>query len=130
VAAFGLFLGEVLMPERGVPAGRAAMTAAQEAGIQSVVDTLLARYGVDRNTIRSRRVATVNKKLARQEQRVPVSREFPSLVFNDELKRMLDAVGASVVATERSTDNSVTMHIVCNRFTVRSIIFSLRPPGG
>lgn len=129
VAAFGLFLAEVLMPGSGISVGRAAISSSQEAGIQTVVDTMFARYNIDRSKVRSWRVSTVGKRMARQEERVPVSREFLSLAFNYELKRMLENVGASVVATERSTDNSVTMHIVCNRLTVRSLVFTLQAPG-
>jgi hypothetical protein len=128
VAAFGLFLAEVLMPEGVVSGMRSAISSAQEAGIQTAVDSMFVRYSIDRSKVRSWRVSTVDRRMARQEQRVPVSREFPSLVFNYELKRMMENVGASVVATERSTDNSVTMHIVCNRLTVRSITFTLELP--
>jgi hypothetical protein len=94
-------------------------------GVQSIVDTMLQRYGIPRSSVRTWNVLSLDRKPVRVAQQVEVSRDFPSLVFNDQLQRMLEGIEAHVFATERSKDNIVTMHIVRRGQTIRSIAFSL-----
>ncbi|MBM2845902.1 MAG: hypothetical protein HW407_1214, partial [Bacteroidetes bacterium] len=46
-----------------------------------------------------------------------------SLDFNLDLSRELDRYNARVVATERTKESSVTIHIVVNGKTIESISF-------
>jgi hypothetical protein len=102
-----------------------AIPPAVNAGVQSIVDTMLQRYGIPRSSVRTWNVLSVDKKPLRAVQQIEVSRDFPSLIFNDQLQRMLEPIAAHVFATERSRDNIVTMHIVHRGQTIRSIAFSL-----
>jgi hypothetical protein len=106
----------------GAP-GRKLAAGGEQAAFQEVVDTLLGRHGIPKSAVRTWRVLSVDKKPIRLEQRVAVPREFPSLVFNAELNQRLAPLGAHVVATERTREQTVTMHIVQGGMTVRSIAF-------
>jgi hypothetical protein len=103
----------------------AQLPPALSAGVQSIVDTMLQRYGIPRSSVRTWNVLSVDRKPLRVAQQIEVSRNFPSLIFNDQLQRMLEGIEARVFATERSRDNIVTMHIVRRGQTIRSIAFSL-----
>jgi len=96
------------------------------AGIQEVVDTLFGRYGVDRTAVKTWRVTMPDKTPLRMEQRIPVPSNFPSLVFNHDLNRRLAPFGAHVIATERTKENTITMHIVTSGTTIRSMAFVLQ----
>jgi hypothetical protein len=125
-----LFVGDRFVggPERG-GRGFAFVPVREQAGIEEVVDTLLARHGIPQSAVRTWRVLSLDKKPIRLEQRIMVSREFLSLVFNGELNIMLAPFGAHVVGTERTRENTVTMHIVWAGTTVRSMAFVLSPDG-
>jgi len=103
----------------------ASISPAASGGIQAAVDSMLRRHGISRSAVRTWNVLSLEKKVLRVAQQIEVPRDFPSLVFNDQLQRMLEPVEAHVVATERLKDNSVTMHIVCGGRTVRSLVFTL-----
>jgi hypothetical protein len=122
-AALLLFL-DVQSPPRA-QSRSASFSPAASGGIQAAVDSMLRRYGISRSAVRTWNVLSREKKVVRVAQQIEVSRDFPSLVFNDQLQRMLEPVEAHVVATERLKDNSVTMHIVCGGRTVRSLVFAL-----
>jgi hypothetical protein len=83
------------------------------------------RYGISRSSVRTWNVLSADRKPLRVVQQIRVSREFPSLIFNDQLQRLLEPVEARVFATERSRENIVTMHIVHHGQTLRSLAFSM-----
>lgn len=123
-AALILFLVERLVTPVAAGAPAAAIAAGTEqAAFQEAIDTLLIRHGVAPRSVRTWRVLSIDKQPIRLEQRVAVPREFRSLVFNAELTELLGPLGAHVVATERTREQSVTMHIVHQGMTVRSIAF-------
>jgi hypothetical protein len=116
-----LFLDLLLQspaPVRSYP-----LSSSMAASVQEAIDTLFDRYGIERSGIKTWRILSAAKKPVRVEQRIPVTKEFPSLVFNFELQRMLQPLGAQVFATERSKDNIVTMHVIHGGLTVRSMAF-------
>lgn len=92
-----------------------------DAMLAAAVDTALARYGVDRSGVKTWRAMAAGRPTGRVESRAPVSPEFLSLQFNHDLNVMLEQLEARVIATERTRENSVTMHIVRGGTTVRSI---------
>ena len=108
----------VLMAE-----ARPQLSASLNERTQAVVDTMFGRYGISRASVRTWNVLSVEKKPMRVAQQIQVPREFPSLIFNDQLQRLLEPMGARVFATERSKDNIVTMHIVHHGQTIRSLAF-------
>jgi hypothetical protein len=100
-------------------AGRSA----KEAAITAAVDSLYALYGVDVSHIRSWKATAGGGRTGRTEVKIPVEPGFRSLEFNHALATACAPLGAGVVATERSKENSVTMHIVLGGTTVRSLRF-------
>jgi hypothetical protein len=104
---------------------RPQLSASLNDGIQAVVDTMFGRYGIARSSVRMWNVLSAEKKPMRVVQQIQVPREFPSLIFNDQLQRLLEPMEARVFATERSRDNIVTMHIVHHGETIRSLAFSM-----
>jgi hypothetical protein len=123
-AALILFLLERLSaPVSGFTPRLAVGGAEGQPAFQEAIDTLLVRHGIQRSSVRTWRVLSGDKKPLRLEQRVSVPREFRSLIFNYELNRRLEGFGAHVVGTERTKEQTVTMHIVYRGMTVRSIAF-------
>jgi hypothetical protein len=104
-------------------AGYASVAPAELAGMQEAIDTLLARHGIAQASVRTWRVLSPDRKPLRVEQRIAVPREFLSLVFNNELNTILAPFGSHVVGTERTRENTVTLHIVRGGYTVRSMAF-------
>ena len=121
-----LFVGERFVGPRDEQS-LAAVPVGDAAGIQGVIDTLLQRYGVDRAVVKTWRVTTPEKVPVRIEQKIPVRSDFLSLVFNHDLNRRLAPYGAHVIATERTKENTITMHIVRGGMTIRSMAFVLQP---
>jgi hypothetical protein len=97
--------------------------------IGSVVDTLLARYGIEKDAVRAWHAKAAGETIARIEERIQVGRSFLSLNFNHDLDGELARLGAHVVATERSKGNSVVMHLVHQGRTLRSLVFVEDPEG-
>ena len=93
---------------------------------EAIVQRLLTQHGVDLKKLKTRKVASGDKSFVRIEQRVAVPPEFNTLNFNHELSERLADIGASVVATEKSEDKTVTMHIKNNGVIVQSLVFILR----
>jgi hypothetical protein len=121
-----LFFGERFFVPRA-ERSLAAIPPEGAAGIQKVVDALLIRYGVDRASVKTWRVTTPDKTPLRVEQKIPVRSDFLSLVFNHDLNLRLAPYGAHVIATERTKENIITMHIVKDGMTTRSMVFVLQP---
>ena len=96
------------------------------ASINSVVDTLLARFQIDRRSVKSWYVQTPDKRNIRLERRVIVPPDFVSMKFNLDLNRMVSAYGARAVATERTKESTVTMHIIRAKMIVQSIAFVMQ----
>ena len=108
-------------------AARRSATAVNEArgleGIAAAVDTVLRRYGIPPGSVKTWRVSTVDKRFSRVERRINVPPEFISLNFNLDLNRELDRYDARVIATERTKESAVTIHIVLDGKTIESITF-------
>ena len=94
--------------------------------INQSVDTLLDRYEIDRKWVASWNVMSRDRRFIRVERRVYVPPQFISLDFNHDLSRALAKYGARVVATERTKEMSVSMHIILNGMIVESITFVLK----
>jgi len=104
-----------------------AQNRAAEAGIAASVDTMFVRYGIAMSDLKTWRATAGGRPTGRIEQRVSVGPRFLSVEFNHELNLRLGPLGAHVVATEKTRDNIVTMHIVRDGTTVRSIAFVTDP---
>jgi len=124
--AAALGCGALVLSIALTSARRAPRPAGSDAGgaCAAIVDSLLGRYGVDRDGIRTWAAKAGGEPTGRIEEHIPVPASFRSLEFNHALARRLAPLGMSVVATERSRDNAVTMHIVRGGVTIRSLAFA------
>ena len=124
LCAIALTGGEFLTGHRNPRAGDAPMDRRRaEAEIAATVDTLVARYGIDPKRIHTWRATAGGQPTGRIEQRILVGSDFVSLKFNHELLNRLASFAARVVATERTKENIVIMHIVREGKTIRSLVF-------
>lgn len=94
--------------------------------VNEVVDTLLDRFQVDRKWVTSWNVFARDKGFIRQERRVYVPSKFVSLDFNHDLARELAPYGVRVIASERTREMSVSMHMIHERMVIESITFVLK----
>ena len=94
--------------------------------VNEVVDTLLDRFQVDRKWVTSWNVFTRDKRFIRQERRVYVPSKFVSLDFNHDLARGLSPYGVRVIASERTREMSVSMHMIHEGMVIESITFVLK----
>jgi len=94
--------------------------------IDKVIETLLNRFQIDRSKITSRNVQTPDTKLFRVERRVLVSPDFASLRLVQQLNQLVAPFGARAVATERTAENRVTVHVIRDRVIIQSIAFAVQ----
>ena len=107
---------------------RAEIVRSQLPDVNTVVDTLLARYGIPRDRVKTRQVQIPGGKFVRMERRVSVPPEFISVSFNRDLAGMIGHLGAQAIATERTKENTVTMHIRQDGRIIESITFVVVTP--
>ncbi len=91
--------------------------------VEVVIQKLLVRFQIDEKSIRTRKVASGNGKFVRIERRVPVARDFNAMSFNHELNVAVASLGANAIATEKSEDKTVTVHVKKNGVIIESVIF-------
>jgi hypothetical protein len=118
LTAAGLITGEESRPSE-TPAGRKAA----EAGIAAAIDSLCHLYAIDARLVRTWKASAAGEPTGRIEEKIPVDPGFRTLEFNHALAVRIAPFGAGVVATERSKENSVTMHVVRGGATIRSLWF-------
>lgn len=94
--------------------------------IESTVEKLFAQYGIDGKSIKTRKVASGDGTFSRVERRVAVAPVFNTLSFNHDLNIAIVETGATVIATEKTEDKSVTMHIKQDGIILQSIVFTLK----
>ncbi len=102
--------------------------------VETVLDTLFVRHGIEQTWVKTWRVQTPDKRTIRIEKRVFVPPEFVSVVFNQELNRLIMQYGARAVALEHLEESTVTMHIIHDHMIIESVSFvvrrDLRPTDG
>jgi hypothetical protein len=113
----GLITAGRVFPE--TPAGRRSA----EAGIAAAIDSLCHLYAIDARLVRTWKASAAGEPTGRIEEKIPVDPGFRTLEFNHALAVRIAPFGAGVVATERSKENSVTMHVVRGGATIRSLWF-------
>lgn len=97
--------------------------------VEVVIQKLLLRYQIDDKSIKTRKVASGDGKFVRIERRVVVAPEFNAMSFNHELNNAVALLGANAMATEKSEDKTVTVHVKKSGVIVESIIFVVKKPG-
>ena len=120
VAAVLFLLGRSATPG---DADRALMVRNELRPVHILLDSLLREYGVARVNVRSWQVQTPDRRFLRTERRITVPPEFVSVRFNRDLNRALEGTGTRAVATERTRENTVTMHIKDGSTIIESITF-------
>jgi hypothetical protein len=101
--------------------GLASQSARRE--IDAVIDTLLTKYRIEKEWVKSWQVQTPGKGFVRSERRVLVPPEFVSLSFNLDLNKMLSDYGARAIASERTKESIVTMHVVKEGTVLETLSF-------
>ena len=91
--------------------------------VDTIIDTLLDRYQIDRKWVNSWSVWTPEKRFIREERRIYVPPSFISLDFNHDLSRALAKYDVRVVATERMKESTVSMHVLNDGMIIESILF-------
>ena len=94
--------------------------------IETAIQKLLTRYQIDGKSIKSRKVASNNGAFVRIERQIFITPEFNAFNFNHDLNQAVSEFGATAIATEKSEDKSVTMHIKKDGVIVQSIVFLVR----
>lgn len=94
--------------------------------LQTAVRQSLLKHGIDLKSVRTRQVKSSEGTFSRAELRVTVPATFSTLSFNYDLSREVALLGATVVATEKSEDKSVTMHVRKDGVIHQSIIFTIK----
>jgi hypothetical protein len=100
---------------------RARAAAASPEEIARTVDQAVAERRGETAGSRVWKVRFPGTTFTRTEQRVMVPREFDTIEFNHALVMRLAPLGANVVATERTKEATVTMHVVAGGATVYSL---------
>ena len=95
--------------------------------VDGAVNTLLARHGVAPGQVRTWQVNSPRRQEFRIEQRVRVSSDFVSVEFNRALGDMLTPYDIRVSATERTREQTVTMHLVHQGAVIRTVTFVTDP---
>ncbi|MER3524319.1 MAG: hypothetical protein C4326_09695 [Ignavibacteria bacterium] len=95
--------------------------------IEAVVDRALRAHRIEPRAVKTRRVTVGNQGMVRVERRVAVSTSFNPLALQHDLSSALEPLGASVIATERSIDKSVAMHIKKDGMIIESLAFVPTP---
>ncbi len=93
------------------------------ADLEEVLDTLFVQHGIDIRSIKRRSVKGPDKTLLRSEKTIAVASSFISVNFNRDLSEAMQLRGLTVVATEKTRESKVTMHIKDDDMIVQSITF-------
>lgn len=94
--------------------------------VNLIIDSLLGCYQIDPKWIKSWNVLTPDKKFIREEHSIFVPSDFISLDFNHDLSRELAKYDVQVVATERTKESTVSMHIISNKMVIESLSFVVK----
>jgi hypothetical protein len=97
------------------------------AAMDAAVDSLLQEFHVDPRSVRTRQIRIEGNDAIRQERHVHVSPDFVSLEFNRTLGRVMERYGAHVIATERSREGKVLLHILYRGTIVRTLVLTYEP---
>jgi hypothetical protein len=122
-----LFLVEKYTPTAGVNPSTNAGSGLIVEKVHTMVDSLLARHQIRNEWVKTWQVRTPGKKFIRSKRRVFVPPKFVSLNFNLDLNRSLSQYGVHAVATERTKESTVTIHIMMGGHIVESISFVMKP---
>ena len=132
--ASGLALCALFLTAAEIAGGGSARTVtpgarrAADGAVTAAIDSLCPLFGIDKSLARTWKATAAGIPTGRIEEKIPVPPSFRSLEFNHALALRIAPFGAGIVATERSKENSVTMHVVCGGTTIRSLWFV--PDGG
>ena len=122
-----LFLVERYTPTAGVNPSTNAGADSLVDMVHAMVDSLLPRHQIRKEWVKTWQVRTPGRKFVRSERRVFVPPKFISLNFNLDLNRSLSKYGVHAVATERTKESTVTIHIMMGGHIVESISFVMKP---
>lgn len=91
--------------------------------MEAVLDSVLRRHGITRDQVRTWQVRTPDRRFLRTERRITVPPDFVSVQFNRDLNQALDGTDIRAAATERTRENTVTVHLKKGATIIESITF-------
>ena len=100
--------------------------AVTQASVDREIDSVLVRFGIEREWVHKRKIALANSTDSRIERRVMIPPTIPSVQMNIALNTMARRYNGRAVATENLKENSVTIHIELEKRIVQTIILVLR----
>lgn len=96
-------------------------------GIDRTVKELLAAYGVPEGSVRTRTVKAGQGGFRRVERRATVPWDFVTVQFNRDLNDRLGPFDGRSFATERTRENTVSVHVLAAHTVVQTVLFQLDP---
>lgn len=94
--------------------------------IDAALSGVLVKHNLDRYGTRPRPVSARTDGFVRTVRRVTIPKGLNILELHHDLRRDLEGSGVKVIATERSENASVTIHIKSEGIIVQSVVFLIR----
>jgi hypothetical protein len=126
LAAAAVVLGLALLL-RPQPSHSPPPAPAEAEAIDRAVREELAAHRIPAGTVRTRRVKTPAAGFERVERRVTVPGDFVTVEFNRELNERVGPHGGRSFATERTKENTVSVHVLTGGTVVQTVLFQLDP---
>lgn len=90
------------------------------------VDSVLVRFGIEKNWIRKRRIAIPKKDHVRVERVVSIPHDLAPVMMNVAFNSMAHRYEGRAIATENSKDNTTVIHLKLKSYVVQTIILKFK----
>jgi hypothetical protein len=97
------------------------------ADVDREVDTVLARFQIERRWIRKVEIPIPNAEISRTERRVSIPPEVMPVQVNQVLNAMARRYNGRAIASENLKENSVTIHIELEGYIIQTIVLKPTP---
>ena len=97
------------------------------AGIDHDVDSVLTRFGIEKEWIRKREIPLEKINLTRTERRVAIPLNVLPITMNAAFNMMAKRYNGRAVASENLKENAVTIHIEVKGYIIQTIIVKPTP---
>jgi hypothetical protein len=91
--------------------------------IDAAIDSVFIRQHVDPHKVKTRDACVIGSSVLRRESVIEAPADFVSLVFNFALQKEIVPLGARLIASEHTKDETVVMHVRTGGVIVRTLVF-------
>lgn len=126
-AALGMFFMSRSTLTKSVEAPKKELSKTVAADIDRDVESVLARFRIEKGWIRKTAIPLPNTTVTRIERRVAIPLDVVPLQMNVALNNMAKQYNGRAVASENLKENSVTIHIEMEGYVVQTIILKTDP---